>query len=318
MRPISGRALQGLFLTKETHIQMKIFTSFEGIRHQFRTPVLTMGNFDGVHRGHQHIFRAVQQRAKSLQGTSCVLTFNPHPQKVLFPEKEIFLINHMEEKIDIIRAIGIDVLFCIPFTREFASSPPHHFVKHVLVETLRVHEIYVGHDSRFGKARAGTPKQLTVWGAKYGFTVRVIPPVRYQGEVISSTKIRQLLRAGDVTTAAKYLDRPYAVDGLVVRGTHRGTTLLGYPTANIDVQHELIPQNGVYICQVRWNDILYPAVINIGTNPTFQQDGRILVEVHILDFHADLYGQRITVLFHKRLRDELKFATYQELMKQIA
>jgi riboflavin kinase/FMN adenylyltransferase len=146
----------------------------------------------------------------------------------------------------------------------------------------------------------------------------MVAPVGYHGEVISSTKIRQLLQAGEVEKAAKFLDRPYAVDGIVVRGTHRGTTLLGYPTANIDVQHELIPHKGVYICQVWWEDVLYPAVINIGTNPTFQQENTILVEVHLLDFHTDLYGQHITVLFHKRLRDEQKFATYQKLMEQIA
>jgi len=297
---------------------MEIFTSFQDMQQPPTTPILTMGNFDGIHRGHQHIFRLVQQRAKELQGTSCVLTFDPHPQKALFPEKEFFLINHMEEKIEIIRRIGIDALFCVPFTREFAASPPLNFVQRILVDTLHVREIYVGENSRFGSGQEGTPEQLALWGETYGFTVCRIPPIRHNGSIVSSTKIRQLLRAGAVDQAADFLDRPYAVDGLVVQGTHRGTTLLGYPTANIDVHHELIPGKGVYICHVKWNTTLYPAVINIGTNPTFQQKNTIFVEVHILDFHADLYGQRITVLFRKRLRDELKFPTYQDLIQQIA
>lgn len=297
---------------------MQIFTSLQDIPQHLRTPVLTMGNFDGVHRGHQHLFRLVQQRAKVLHGTSCVLTFEPHPHKVLFPDKEFFLINHLQEKLEIIRRIGIDLLFCVPFTLEFAASAPHDFVKHILIETLHVREIYVGENSRFGSRQAGTPEQLRQWGEMYGVAVTLVPPLRYDGEIISSTKIRQLLQAGDVARAAEFLARPYAVDGMVVRGTHRGTTLLGYPTANIDIQHELIPCKGVYICQVKWHQNLYPAVINIGTNPTFQREATIFVEVHLLDFHADLYGQCITVLFRKRLRDECKFATYQALMEQIA
>ncbi len=297
---------------------MKIFTSFQDIQQPLARPILTMGNFDGVHLGHQHIFRLVQQQARTLHGTSCVLTFDPHPQKVLFPEKEFFLINHMEEKIDIIRSIGIDTLFCVPFTREFAASPPHDFVKYFLVDTLHVREIYIGKNSRFGSGQEGTSEQLARWGQAYGFTVTLVPPIRHDGDMISSTKIRQLLQAGDVARAAEFLDRPYAVDGLVVRGTHRGTTLLGYPTANIDVHHELIPRQGVYICEVKWETTLYPAVINIGTNPTFQQEHAVSVEVHILDFHANLYGQRITVLFHTRLRDELKFSEHQQLIAQIA
>lgn len=296
---------------------MKIFNGINEAQGGFPAPVVSMGNFDGVHRGHQHMFRLVQQRADALNGTSCVITFDPHPQRVLFPDKPFFLINQMEEKIAIIREIGIDALFCIPFTPDFAASPPHDFVKQVLVERLRVQEIYIGQNSRFGAGQQGTAENLARWGERYGFTVRLVPPIRQDGDIISSTRIRRLLHAGDVARAAQFLARPYAVDGLVVQGTHRGTNLLGYPTANIDVRHELIPRRGVYICEVSWGRQCYPAVINIGTNPTFQPDGRTYVEVHLLDFQADLYGQRIRVLFHQRLRDEVKFATYQDLMDQI-
>ena len=297
---------------------MKLFTALEKIHTTFPTPVVTMGNFDGVHRGHQHIFHLVQERARNVNGTSMVITFDPHPHKVLFPDKECFLINHLEEKIDIIKNIGIDVLLCLPFTNAFAASPPELFIKQTFVETLHVSEIYIGENSRFGRAQQGTPERLTQWGKEYGFRVTVIPPIVHHGVVVSSTKIRQLLREGHVEMAAELLNRPYAIDGEVVQGTQRGTTLLGYPTANVDVQHELIPHKGVYICQVRWNDKFFPAVMNIGTNPTFRQEKAILVEVHLLDFQANLYGQRITILVLKRLRDELKFSTYQDLIQQIA
>lgn len=297
---------------------MKLFTSLEQIDTTFPTPVLTMGNFDGVHRGHQHIFRLVQEQAKHVNGTSMVLTFDPHPHKILFPNKECFLINHLEEKIDIIRAIGIDVLLCLPFTNTFASFPPKLFVNQTLVDSLHVSEIYIGENSRFGRAQQGTPKRLTQWGKEYGFRVTIVPPIVHHGIVVSSTKIRQFLREGQIDIAADLLNRPYAIDGEVVPGTQRGTTLLGYPTANIDVQHELIPKKGVYICQVHWNGKLFPAVMNIGTNPTFQQEDAILVEVHLLDFQANIYGQRISVMFLKRLRDELKFSNYQDLIQQIA
>jgi riboflavin kinase/FMN adenylyltransferase len=277
-----------------------------------------MGNFDGVHRGHQHIFRCVQERATHVHGTSVVLTFHPHPHKILFPDTECFLINHLEEKINIIRKIGIDVLVCLPFTNAFAALPPKCFVQQTLVDILHVSEIYIGENSRFGLAQKGTPERLVQWGREYGFRVTVVPPIVHHGIVVSSTKIRQFLHEGQVEMATELLNRPYAIDGEVVSGTHRGTTLLGYPTANIDVQHELIPKRGVYICQVYWNGKFFPAVMNIGTNPTFQQEKTTLVEVHLLDFQADIYGQRISVLFLQRLRDELRFSNYQDLIQQIA
>lgn len=296
---------------------MKIFATTARIAEVFPTPILTMGNFDGVHLGHQHLFRLVQARAQQLGGTAMVLTFEPHPQKILFPDKEFTLINRMAEKIEIMRAIGIEVLICVAFTRAFAAQDPKAFVRDVLVQTLHVHEIYVGENSRFGQAQAGTPEALARWGAEFGFRVTIVPRITHHGVPVSSTNIRQLLRQGCVAEAARLLNRPYALDGAVIAGKQRGGKLLGCPTANIDVQHELIPRRGVYLCRAVWETRAFPAVLNIGTNPTFHDDDRQTVEVHLLDAHENLYGQPLKVIFLKRLRDEIAFAAPQALMNQI-
>ena len=296
---------------------MKIFSTTDTISEVFPTPVLTMGNFDGVHFGHQAIFRMVKARAQQLGGTAIVLTFDPHPQKILFPDKEFALLNQLEEKIDIIQAIGIDVLICVAFTREFAAQNPKDFVRDFLVQTLRMREIYIGYNNRFGQKQQGTPESLSRWGEEFGFRVTIVPPIIRNGVPVSSTKIRQLLRQGLVEDAARFLNRQYAIDGKVIPGTQRGSTLLGVPTANIDVHHELIPKKGVYICRAVWEQRALPAVVNIGTNPTFQHEDRMTVEVHILDFDKNLYGQQIKVIFLKRLRDEILFAHPQALVQQI-
>jgi riboflavin kinase / FMN adenylyltransferase len=296
---------------------MKLFWSPEEIAERFPTPILTMGNFDGVHYGHQQIFRRIKERARECGGTAMVLTFDPHPQKILFPEKEFLLINHLNEKIDIIRQIGIEVFICMRFTPAFAAQHPKEFVTSVLVKTLRIHEIYVGYNSRFGQYQQGTPQALTDWGRDLGFSVTIVPPILCNGLPVSSTHIRQLLFDGNVEQAAELLNRPYAVDGEVVHGTQRGSTLLACPTANIDVQHELIPKEGVYVCQTLWRNQRLPGVVNIGTNPTFQSKGRTTVEVHLLDFQQTLYGEQIKVIFLKRLRDEITFSEAQVLKRQI-
>ncbi len=296
---------------------MKKISNIAESTERFPTPILTMGNFDGVHFGHQHIFHLVRERAQELNGTSIVLTFDPHPQRILFPERAFYLINHIEEKIEIIRNIGIDVLICMAFTKEFAQQDPEDFVRDILVKILHIREVYLGSDSRFGQGQQGSPELLGQWGAQYGFNVVVVPPITQHGNVVSSTRIRQLIRRGKVEDAAQLLNRPYALDGIVVPGSHRGSTLLGYPTANIAALHELLPQNGVYICQVIWKEHMYPAVVNVGTNPTFAQT-KISVEAYLLNFHGDLYGERITAIFLKRIRDEQTFSDPQSLAEQIA
>ncbi|GAK56901.1 riboflavin biosynthesis protein RibF [Candidatus Vecturithrix granuli] len=296
---------------------MKIFSTLQEVTEIFPTPILTMGNFDGVHFGHQHIFRLVCERAQHLQGTSMVLTFDPHPQKILFPDREFFLINHIEEKIEILRQIGIDVLVCMKFTLAFSQQNPKDFVREVLVNTLHVHEIYVGYDSRFGQHQQGDPEALIRWGQFYGFGVTIIPPISKDGSIVSSTKIRQLIREGNLEEASRLLNRPYAIDGRVISGVRRGSTLLGYPTANIEILHELIPKRGVYICRVLWKTYSYSAVVNIGVNPTFHHQ-HTSVEAHLLDFQGNLYGERLKVIFLKRIRDEISFPDHNALAAQIA
>ncbi|PIE34587.1 riboflavin biosynthesis protein RibF [candidate division KSB3 bacterium] len=295
---------------------MRIFSTIDEIQETFPVPVVTLGNFDGVHLGHQSLFKQVQERAQQLRGTSIVLTFDPHPQRILYPEREFYLINHIEEKREIIRQCGIDVLICMVFTQEFAAQDPEEFVKKVLVEKLHLHEMYVGYDSRFGQGKKGSPEMLKSLGERYGFHTVIIPPITHNGLVASSTKIRQLIRQGQIGQAAQLLNRPYAIDGSVVPGTQRGANLLGYPTANIDVIHELIPKSGVYICYIKWNKHNYPAVINVGSNPTFHAN-HVTVEAYLLDFHHDLYGSQISAHFLKRIRDELTFPNARTLVEQI-
>ncbi len=296
---------------------MKIFWDVQAITEHIASPIVTMGNFDGVHAGHQALFRLIHHRAKEVQGTSCVITFDPHPQKVLFPDQELPLLNHLEEKIEIIQAHGIDLLLCMPFTPEFAAQDPRQFVKNVLVDTLHVREISVGYDGRFGRGRGGSPEMLQLMGKEYGFDVTIIPPIVLNGLVVSSTKIRQFLQEGEVERAAALLNRPYALDGTVVYGTQRGSQLLGFPTANVEVIHELIPKKGVYVCDVEWKQRRFQAVVNVGINPTFR-NSPLTVEAHLLDFDGNLYGEWIHVLFLKRLRDEVAFSTPQALAAQIS
>lgn len=297
-------------------MSMRIFSTGDRIPEVSPNPILTMGNFDGVHFGHQHIFRLVKERAQQIGGTSIVLTFDPHPQKILSPDKEFSLINLMEEKIEIIREIGIDILICIEFTQEFAAKNPKDFVRDFLVKTLQIQEIYVGYNSRFGQKQQGTPESLSQWGKEFGFHVTIVPPIMRNDIIVSSTKIRHLLRQGHIEEAAQLLNRHYALDGRVVSGAHRGSKILGYPTANIGVHHELIPKEGVYISQVILQDRLLPSVTSIGTNPTFHQK-TLTVETHIFDFCENLYGERIKLIFLKRIRGEICFSHPQELAEQI-
>ena len=295
---------------------MKIFWDSQSINETFPAPIVTIGNFDGVHAGHQAIFHQVRERAAQAGGTACVITFEPHPQKVLFPDREFFLLNHLEEKIDIIRACGINVMFCLPFTPEFAAQDPRAFVKEFLVDTLRAQEIYLGRDSRFGRGREGSPETLRALGDAHGFRVTIVPPVTMNGMTVSSTSIRRLLHHGEVEQAAALLRRHYALDGVVSYGTQRGSQLLGFPTANVDVTHELIPKTGVYIGSVAWNGRKFQAVVNIGANPTFS-NARLTVEAHLLDFEGNLYGEWMTVALLKRLRDEITFPDIHALTAQI-
>jgi riboflavin kinase/FMN adenylyltransferase len=278
-------------------------------------PVLALGNFDGVHLGHQAIFRRVVTRASEIGGTSMVFTFEPHPLRVLAPEKAPLLLTTHEQKMRLIAALGIVVGLRVPFTEQFALQEPIAFIREVLCQHIGVHDLVVGYDFRFGHRRAGTAAFLQEQAAALGYQVTVIPPIMLGDKVVSSSNIRQLLQHGQVEEAARLLGRYYAIEGVVVEGFHRGAGL-GFPTANVRAVNELVPQTGVYAVRVEWAGQSYAGVANVGYNPTFGNQV-LSVEAHLFDFAMDLYGATVRVEFLQKIRDERKFASVDELVAQI-
>jgi riboflavin kinase/FMN adenylyltransferase len=279
-------------------------------------PVLALGNFDGVHRGHQAIFHHVIACAQAIGGTSMVFTFEPHPLQILAPEKAPPLLTTYEQKMRLIAALGIAVGLRVPFTEQFARQEPIDFVRDVLCQRLGIHEVVVGHDFRFGHNRAGTVAFLQEQAANFGYRVTVIPAIMQDNTVVSSSNSRRLLHQGQVEQAARLLGRYYAIEGPVVEGFRRGAQL-GFPTANVRPINAVVPQQGVYAVRVEWDQRLYPGVANIGYNPTFGNQA-LSVEAHLFDVEANLYGATVRVEFLHRIRDERKFASVEELAAQIA
>ena len=279
-------------------------------------PVLALGNFDGVHLGHQAIFRQVVTHAQALGGTSMVFTFEPHPARVINPEKAPPLLTTFEQKMRLIETLGICVGLRVRFTDTFAQQQPEAFIRDVLVDQIGIQHLVVGYDCRFGHRRAGTAELLQETAAIYGYEVTVVPPITELGMTVSSSNIRQLVTQGQVEEANRLLGRYYAVEGTVVKGFQRGRTI-GFPTANVDSINDIIPQTGVYAVRVEWREKCYDGVANIGYNPTFANQ-TLSVEAHLFDFEADLYGEFIRVEFLRKIRDERKFASVDELTAQIA
>ena len=295
---------------------MILVTDLSKIKKSFTSSIITLGNFDGLHLGHQELIRKIIQRAEETASLSMVVTFRPHPLKILAPEKCPPLISIYEEKIRLLEQLGIDVLVKIPFSLDFAAMEPRDFVKDILCGLLGAKEIFVGYNYRFGKGRKGDIRLLRELGEEFGFVVREIEQVSLNGEVISSTRIRQLLKNGDVGDAAKFLGRPYALCGIVVKGDGRGRGL-GFPTANIASRHAIIPSNGVYAVKLFVRDKYYNGVVNIGMRPTFDASS-LAIEVHIFDFDEDIYGEEITVSFMRKIREEKKFGSAEALINQIS
>lgn len=296
---------------------MQIIRSLEEIRAPLGKVVATIGNFDGVHLGHREIFKRVRQAAKAIGGVSLVITFVPHPLKVL-PDatKRISLINTYAEKELLIETSGIDYLFTVPFTPEFAKTSPEEFVSDLLVKRLGVMHLIIGYDYSFGKGRAGDVSTLTAMGQKIGFKVEVLEPIAFGDSIYSSTAIRNLVRDGDVSGVVPILGRHFSLGGVVVEGHHRGVGL-GFPTANVSTDKELIPKSGVYAVKAKIDDILYDGACNIGNNPTFG-NSELSIEVFLFDFEGDLYGKEIRIYYIDRIRDELRFSGVGELKKAIA
>ena len=302
----------------ECRENMELITNLEQISNVYPNAVVTMGNFDGVHKGHQALISQVKEKAKALSGTSIAITFDPHPLRALGISSPP-LITRKDQKIELIEASGIDVLICLPFTKELADLSAQAFIKDILVNTIGMKCIVIGPDNTFGKNRSGNIETLKEEGKSLGFETVVaswINDTDTTEQRISSTRIRETVMAGDVARAKKYLGRYYQIRGKVIKGRERGGSQLGFPTANIKLHDELCPKLGVYAVTVETDHGPYKGVANIGFSPTFG-DEMFTIEVHILDFDKDLYGSRIRVNMVERLRDETKFSSIEELASQI-
>ena len=291
--------------------------TLDNLPEDIKNPVVTIGNFDGVHWAHQAIFKKVIERAKDLNGTSVVITFEPHPIKVMSPDKARPLITLLEQKGELVINQGIDIFLLIKFTREFAAIPARDFVKDILVGKLGIKEIVVGYDYAFGYRREGNIKLLKEMGQQFNFEVHQVGTVYVGNSLVSSTSIRNLIMDGRVSEAKRLLGRNYQIRGEVIRGRDRGGPLLGYPTANLRLVDELIPKEGVYIVTVDLDGKIYQGLTNIGYNPTFK-DKTLSVEAHIFDLSADILKKKIKINFISHLRDEITFASVKELSKQIS
>jgi riboflavin kinase / FMN adenylyltransferase len=296
---------------------MEIYRELEAIQQPFTQACVTIGNFDGVHIGHQLLFAEVVQKAYRCGGTSVAITFDPHPLQVLRPNG-IKLISTCEQKTELIGYAGIDALVIVPFSMKFATTTADHFVDEVLIRRVGVQELVVGYDYAFGKGRVGNIDFLKRQGVEKGFGVTVIDAHYEDGMLASSTKVRELVTEGRMADAKKLLGRYYQIRGVVALGKQRGGREIGFPTANLYVDEEdLVPKIGVYVAQVICDGKCYGGVLNVGYNPTFD-DRRLVAEVHIFDFNQDIYGKPIKVNLLRYLRGEQKFAGISELAAQIA
>ncbi len=295
---------------------MEVYRDLKGLRGRFRHPAVTLGNFDGVHLGHREIFRRIRMRAAEIGGEALILTFDPHPAKVLRPDMSPSLITPLEEKLGLMEEEGIDGVILADFTKEFAAQHPAKFVEEVLCRSIGAEIVVVGHDFAFGKGKEGTIDSLREFGREFGFDVEVVEALRIDGEVVSSTRIRELIQGGDVRRAGRFLGRYYSMKGTVVEGHGRGEAI-GFPTANLDLRCELFPADGVYAVKVLMGGEEKEGVVNVGCRPTFG-DGERNIEVHIFNFDGMLYGKNLGLLFVDRIRDERIFNGPGELAVQIA
>ncbi|MBI4826964.1 MAG: bifunctional riboflavin kinase/FAD synthetase [Nitrospirae bacterium] len=295
---------------------MIIIDGIEHIKKKYPYPVLTIGNFDGVHLGHQSIFKMITDKAIKKKGTSIVFTFEPHPLRVIAPERAPSRLTPFKSKAELIKKYGIDVLICANFTKEFSHMTAEDFVHDILWDAIGVKEIFIGANYRFGKGRKGCPEMLKELGNEYGFKVTSIPDITYNNITLSSSKVRSLIAKGKVDEAPLFLGRHYSVEGTVIEGAKRGKALLHIPTANISTSNELLPMDGVYAVKVKLDKKSFGGAANIGFNPTFMQM-KPSFEVHIFDFDDEIVGRDIKVEFIKRIRDEKKFSGFEELAEQM-
>lgn len=297
---------------------MKIYTSILDFVPP-AVPVVTTGTFDGVHLGHRTIINRLRETAQRAGGETVLLTFFPHPRMVLHPDRKQLLLNTQEEKTERLKQAGIDHLIIHPFTREFSMLTSIEFIEQILVGKFNTKKLVIGHDHHFGRNREGSFDHLREFGPVYGFEVEEIPAQEVEHVEVSSTRIRQALQVGDVRTAASYLGYRYRLGGTVVKGRQLGRTL-GFPTANIqpDDPYKQIPADGVYAVFVHRGNTVLPGMLNIGIRPTIDEGLSRTIEVNLLDFSGDLYGETLRISFVERLRDEQKFDGLDALRAQLS
>lgn len=284
---------------------------------QLRHPVVTVGTFDGVHLGHQALFEKMKERAVRCEGETLVITFNTHPRIVLNHKQDIRLLNTFEEKIRLIEKCGIENIWILPFTREFAELSAAGFVEDYLARRAGVCHFVVGYDHTFGKGGKTHYSELQDLAKKLGFSIEKIDAVLVDGKTVGSTIIREALLEGDVPMANRFLGYHYSISGKIVRGNQIGK-LIGYPTANLSLtdRHKLIPATGVYACFVEWKGQLFKGMGNIGYRPTIDAN-HLTIEANIFDFDRDIYNNQVTIYFVERIRDERKFGGLQQLKSQL-
>lgn len=294
---------------------MKIFNSLDEIR-EIRPCSIALGNFDGVHVGHQTLISHAVEKARATGIKSGVFTFSNHPKNLFTGENTVKNIIYQEEKAALIERLGVDYLFNIPFTWEVSKMEPVDFIDQLLVDKMNIREAFCGFNYRFGFKAAGNPSVLREEGLVKGYNVNEIPPVMVDGDVVSSTLIRGLIRSGDMEECERFLGRKYSIGGEVVVGNRIGRTI-GFPTSNITIDESMVtPPNGVYITYCIYNNEKYPSVTNVGVKPTIGSFKKNM-ETHIFNFDRELYGKHIRVEFLKMTRDEVKFGSVEELSNQI-
>ncbi len=282
----------------------------------WQRPVLALGNFDGLHRGHMKIIERVRRRADEHRSTAVAMTFDPHPPRVVRPDRAPRLLMTHAQKLEALARAGMDGVAVVRFTPEMSRWEPEHFVQTVLVDWMHVADVWVGANFLFGHDRKGNFSLLRTLGAQYGFRSEKIDPVRYKEFVVSSTRVRRLVAEGRVDEAGGLLGHHYFIDGTVTRGDGRGRTI-GFPTANLDTENECLPPDGVYATMVAIDGILRPSISNLGHRPTVGDDLPATVETHIFDLESDLYDARLRLIFVQRLRDERRFDDLDALKAQI-
>ena len=294
---------------------MKIFRNLQEITVANKPLTVVLGNFDGVHLGHQNLIKMAQSISKGMDGTTLIFTFHPHPQMVF--NKDIKLINSFDLKIRLIEQLGVDYLLIVPFVEEFYKLSPEEFVEQILYKKLNVSHVVAGFNYTFGYKGMGKTKDLIEIGAKFGIKTTIMDPFYVDGQLVSSSKIREYLESGKIVEASKLLGYFPRILGSVVSGNKIGRKM-GIPTANLKWDADvLLPKSGVYAVQVKVLGQIKPGVLNIGTRPTVSNNKNVTMEVNILDFNQDIYGEKLEVIFYQKLRDEKKFNNILDLKKQI-